>query len=162
MVATTDSLLSLSELPPGLEIERVTDIKGIDAFIATNEAVFGNSQEALRNSLVARLSSAPEEMEIFIATVDGVAVSAARVEFLPKREFAFLWGGGTLEQWRGRGIYRALVARRAQEAQRRGFKYLTILASHQSQPILENLGFMNLASVATFSWKPSESTATTS
>ena len=36
----------------------------------------------------------------------------------PARRFAGLWGGGTVEGWRGRGIYRALVAHRARAAVR--------------------------------------------
>jgi hypothetical protein len=39
-------------------------------------------------------------------------------------EFATLWGGGTLPAWRSRGIYRAIVAYRANLALRRGFRYL--------------------------------------
>ena len=42
----------------------------------------------------------------------------------PAPEFAGLWGGATLEQWRGRGIYRALVAARAYSAIDQGVRYL--------------------------------------
>ena len=46
-----------------------------------------------------------------------------------------LWGGGTLPAWRGRGIYRALVAYRAGLAASRGYRYLTVDASADSEPI---------------------------
>jgi hypothetical protein len=38
----------------------------------------------------------------------------------PDSEFAGLWSGSTVPGWRGRGAYRALVARRAQLAEQRG------------------------------------------
>lgn len=40
-------------------------------------------------------------------------VSAAWLVIIPGTEFAALWGGSTLAEWRRKGIYRALVARRA-------------------------------------------------
>jgi GNAT superfamily N-acetyltransferase len=46
-----------------------------------------------------------------------------------RRGFARLLGGSTLPQWRGRGIYRALVAVRAQRGAARGVKYLQVEAS---------------------------------
>ena len=50
-------------------------------------------------------------------------------------EFAGLWGGATLEPRPHRGIYRALVARRAKLAAARGATYLQVDASDSSRPI---------------------------
>jgi hypothetical protein len=50
-------------------------------------------------------------------------------------DFAGLWGGSALLAWRGHGIYRALVARRAQLACARGVRY-QVEASDDSKPIL--------------------------
>ena len=83
-------------------------------------------------------------------------VCAARVEFLPGTEFAGLWGGGTLPQWRRRGIYRALVRYRAELAARRGYKYLTVDASEDSRPILEKVGFTRLAITTPYIWTPAQ------
>ena len=81
-------------------------------------------------------------------------VCSARIEFLPHREFASLWGGGTVPHRRGRGIYRALVAYRAQLAADRGYRYLHVDASAQSRPIRERLGFVALASTTPYVWTP--------
>jgi GNAT superfamily N-acetyltransferase len=70
-------------------------------------------------------------------------------------EFAGLFGGGTLPQWRGRGIYRALVAYRARLAAARGYRYLQVDASPASRPILERLGFACLALTTPYTWSPS-------
>ena len=73
----------------------------------------------------------------------------------PGTEFAGLWGGGTLPEWRGRGIYRALVRYRAELAAQRGYRYLTVDASPDSRPILERLGFIRLAITTPYTWTPS-------
>jgi GNAT superfamily N-acetyltransferase len=89
-----------------------------------------------------------------IAMAGDEPISAARTDFLPGTEFAGLWGGGTLPQWRRRGIYRALVRYRAELAARRGYTYLTVDASDQSRPILERIGFECLAITTPFIWSP--------
>jgi GNAT superfamily N-acetyltransferase len=81
-------------------------------------------------------------------------VAAGWVEFHPGSRFAGLWGGATLRQWRGRGIYRALVARRAQLAAARGVRYLQVDASSESAPILRRLGFQALATTTPYVWTP--------
>jgi GNAT superfamily N-acetyltransferase len=65
----------------------------------------------------------------------------------PGRAFAGLYGGGVAPAFRGKGIYRALVAVRAQEARRRGYRYLMVDAAAASAPILARLGFEALARV---------------
>jgi GNAT superfamily N-acetyltransferase len=57
-------------------------------------------------------------------------------------------------QWRGCGIYRALVAHRAALAASRGFRYLTVDASPESAPILERLGFTHLATTTPYVFGP--------
>jgi GNAT superfamily N-acetyltransferase len=69
-------------------------------------------------------------------------------------EFATLWGGSTLPGWRRRGIYRALVHRRAQVAVARGRRYLEVDASSESRPILERLGFRAVTQTRPYVWSP--------
>ncbi|HEY0793243.1 MAG TPA: hypothetical protein VGD78_19420 [Chthoniobacterales bacterium] len=52
---------------------------------------------------------------------------------------------------RGGGLYRALVAARANEARRLGCRFLTVEARETSSPILERLGFVALTRVT--GWK---------
>jgi GNAT superfamily N-acetyltransferase len=52
-----------------------------------------------------------------------------------------LFGGATLERARGRGVYRALIHARWQEAVSRGTPALLTQAGAMSRPILERLGF---------------------
>jgi hypothetical protein len=55
---------------------------------------------------------------------------------------------------RGRGIYRALVAYRARLAVARGYRYLQVDASSDSQPILDRLSFLTLARTTPYVWHP--------
>jgi GNAT superfamily N-acetyltransferase len=65
-----------------------------------------------------------------------------------------LLGGSTLPQWRGRGIYRALVAARAQRAAARSVDYLQADASDDSAPILRRLGFHAVTTTTAYVWTP--------
>ena len=67
-------------------------------------------------------------------------MSAAWLAPMPGTRVAGLWGGSTLAAYRGRGIYRALVAARAQRALDLGYSFLQVDASDDSRPILERLG----------------------
>ena len=85
-----------------------------------------------------------------IAWAEGTPVSAARIEFHTGTDFASLWGGGTIPAWRGRGVFRSLVAYRAALARARGLRYLQVDALPASRPILCRLGFTELATTTPF------------
>ncbi len=70
------------------------------------------------------------------------------------RVFASMWGGSTVPEQRGLGMYRALVARRADEARRRGFRFLTTDARETSRPILERVGFVPLTGITGWVLRP--------
>jgi hypothetical protein len=152
MVAESSRLSREPVLPDGAELLLVRDEAGVDLLIDVHESVFGHSHEELRRSILRRLDVAPQEMDMFVVTASGVPVSSSRVEFSPASDFAALWGGSTVPEWRGKGIYRALVFRRAQLAQEKGYRYLMVLASNNSRPILSQLGFEIISRVTTYSW----------
>jgi predicted GNAT family acetyltransferase len=89
------------------------------------------------------LMHSPDSVSVYIAYVDGIPASAAWIDFhqLSGSQFAGLWGGSTLSEYRNRGLYTDLVAARAQEAIRRGIRFMTIDASPMSRAVLEKLGF---------------------
>ena len=87
-----------------------------------------------------------------IAVAGDTPIAAARVEFHAGTDFASLWGGGTLAAWRGRGVFRSLVAYRAALAAARGFRYLQVDALPDSRPILKRLGFVELAMTTPFEY----------
>jgi GNAT superfamily N-acetyltransferase len=104
--------------------------------------------------MVEDLMSRRSYCTILVAEAEGRVVSAAWLVVKKGTEFGGLWGGSTLAEWRGRGIYRALVARRAQLAVEVGVRYLQVDASDDSRPILERLGFVPVTTTTPYVWPP--------
>ncbi|MFG2727612.1 GNAT family N-acetyltransferase [Streptomyces canus] len=140
MIAEVADLTLDVEPPEGIRFLPVTDRAGVDLVADVHEKAFGTDSSRLRHQLLARLDD-PDTVVAVVALAGDVPVSAARMELVPGTRFAGLWGGGTVESWRGRGIYRALVAHRARAAVERGYRYLQVDALATSRPILERLGF---------------------
>lgn len=141
-------------LPDGLRLDPVTDEAGIGRLIEVHDRVFGTDHAQLRRSLTAQLRNSPQSIAMVVAMAGDEPVCSARIDFYGGSEFAGLYGGGTLPRWRRRGIYRALVAYRAQLAAARGYRYLQVDASPESRPILERLGFACLALTTPYTWSP--------
>jgi GNAT superfamily N-acetyltransferase len=141
MIAEVADLTLDAEPPEGIRFLPVTDRAGVDLVADVHEKAFGTDSSRLRRQLLARLEDDSDTVVATVALAGDVPVSAARMELVPGTRFAGLWGGGTVEGWRGRGIYRALVAHRARAAVERGYRYLQVDALATSRPILERLGF---------------------
>ena len=77
---------------------------------------------------------------LFLARAGGVPAGVAGVALLPRS--AYLMGAVVLRAFRGRGIYRALIAARLAAAAARGIPIATTQAREDtSAPRLERLGF---------------------
>lgn len=136
--------------PPGVVLQPVKDAQGVADVVAVHDAVFGGDHRRIGKELLDALGSHPATVLATVAIADDRPVSAGRLELRPGTEFASIWGGGTLPEWRRRGVFRALVAARARQAAESGFRYLQVDASSQSRPILERLGFMALATTTPY------------
>jgi GNAT superfamily N-acetyltransferase len=154
MVTEVTSAPTRVDVPPGVRLLPVTDEAGVGLLTDVHERVFGTDASRLRRSLLAQLRDYPEAVAMAVAMAGDQPVCSARIEFLPGTSFASLWGGGTLPEWRGQGIYRALIAYRARLAAARGYRYLYVDASPDSRPILARLGFSRLARTTPYVWDP--------
>jgi len=154
MVAEVSDVSADVTLPEGVTLREVTTEADVGLVIQVHEQVFGRDESRLRQDLLAQLREAPQSVAMVLAMAGDEPVCSARADFPPGSEFAGLWGGGTLPAWRGRGIYRALVAYRAGLAARRGYRYLTVDASADSEPILRRRGFRCLARTTPYQWAP--------
>ena len=143
-------------LPAGVSLRQVAADADIHAIAAMESEVWGQDWSWLAVDLIERIRSAPDDIAVFVVQDEatGAVVSAAWLVFYPGTEFAALWGGSTLAAWRGRGIYRALVAVRAQHATERGARYLQVDASDDSAPILRRLGFRAVTTTTPYVWTP--------
>lgn len=100
--------------------------------------------------------SAAAHFGVWVAEADGRVVSAAWLREVPGTDFAGLWGGATLAEYRGQGIYKALVAVRAAAAVADGYSLLQVDASEDSRPILQRLGFVAITHTTPYIWRPAE------
>jgi GNAT superfamily N-acetyltransferase len=140
-------------LPENVSIREVTERADLRRIGMMEEAVWDEDHGWL-DDLATEREADPEALRIFLAEAGDIVVSAGWVRFPSGTEFATLWGGATLEEWRGRGIYRALVAERARIAAERGLAYIETDASDDSRPILERLGFVPVTTTTPYIWSP--------
>jgi len=159
-VAAVRERLASAPMPAGVTVRRLReDPDGRAADWSMIDTVHSTVRDEDSSGLVREVSAEhaadPSAMSVWVAEAgDGTLVCAAWVRFHLGTDFASLWGGSTLEQWRGRGIYKALVSRRADEAAERGVRYLQVDASDESRPILEKIGLQRLTSTTPYMWRP--------
>lgn len=153
MVAEIRDLPTEVVLPDGVRLLPVTDAAGVDLLVRVHEQVFATSPARLRQRLITQLAESPQTISMVVAMAGDQPICGARMELHPGTGFAGLWGGGTLASWRGRGVYRALVAHRACLAAELGYQYLQVDASDDSRPILRRLGFALLSNTTPYQYR---------
>jgi ribosomal protein S18 acetylase RimI-like enzyme len=150
LVADVADLPAEVTLPEGVQLFPVTDASGVRLMIRAHEAAFGTDHSAMERRLLGQLEEEPDALAAVVAMAGDVPVCAGRIEFHRGTRFASLWGGGTAAAWRGRGVYRAVVAYRARLAAERGYRYLQVDALPDSEPILVRLGFVRLSTTVPY------------
>jgi len=146
LVGMASELTESPPLPAGVRIVEVTAEADLRRIGKLESEVWHEDWSWLAEDLIERRSADPELLPVFAAEAGGRYVSAAWLSCNPGTDFAGLWGGSTLADWRGRGIYRVLVAVRARRAVRQGYRYLQVDASPDSRPILGRLGLVEITS----------------
>jgi GNAT superfamily N-acetyltransferase len=136
--------------PRGVDVVQVRDAAGVDALVQVHDQAFGGDHSAVGRSVLADISDRPGAGAAFVAYAGATPISAGRVSLHDGTDFASLWGGGTIPAWRGRGVFRSLVSHRAVRAAAAGFRYLQVDASADSRPILQRLGFVEVATTTPY------------
>ena len=154
VIAPVAAVAAEPRLPDGVQLREVSDRADFDRIAAMEAAIWGDDRTWLADSLEGEHAVDPRALTIVVAESGGETLCAGWVRYARGTDFATLWGGGTLPAWRGRGIYRAVVAYRANLAAQRGFRYLQVDASADSRPILERLGFVAVTTTTPFIWSP--------
>jgi Acetyltransferase (GNAT) domain len=140
-------------LPDGVTVRRVTEEADVRAMSAMQDEVFGDPvSDDMANALLRRLTF-DDEMELWVAEAEGQIVGAGRLEPVRGTTFAGIWGGATREQWRRRGIYRALTASRARSALRMGKTLINSDSTEYSRPILERSGLVKVSTTTPYHWR---------
>lgn len=152
MIGEAMALTSPVKLPDGVALRRVTEEADVRAMSAVQDEVFGEPvSEEMADALLHRLTL-DDGMELWVAEAHGQIVSAGRLEPVPGTDFAGIWGGATREEWRGKGIYRALTARRAQAALDKGKTLINSDSTEFSRPILERSGLLKVSTTTPYRW----------
>jgi GNAT superfamily N-acetyltransferase len=152
LVLEIDAAPAILLQPVTSSIQRIADPARLEEIARIQASVWGASDPAYIADLQDNLLHDPDHMGVFIAYAEGVPAAWARITYQDRSPFAGLWGGSTLKEYRGRGLYTSLLAVRLQEARRRGVCFLTIDASPMSRPIVEKLGFQFLVMTQPFKW----------
>jgi ribosomal protein S18 acetylase RimI-like enzyme len=153
MIGEAQGLAVDVPLPEGVTLRKVTDETDVRAMSAMEDEVFGDPvSDEMADALLRRLAT-DDGMELWVAEADGVIVTAGRLEPVPNSDFAGIWGGATREEWRGRGIYRALTAARARSALALGKTLIHSDSTEYSRPILERSGLLAVSTTTPYHWK---------
>lgn len=118
------------DAPPG--------VPGIEIRAATPEEAFATERDVWGSEPSPPLAANDVEHH-FAALVDGRVAGTARAVDAPNA--VALMGGVVLPDFRGRGVYRALVRARWDHAVARGTPTLVVQAGDMSAPVLDGLGF---------------------
>jgi hypothetical protein len=150
--AVPASLLEPPRLQGQAEIRAILRPEQLEDVIQVEEQVWGGNFAWIHARLGGHMAI-PGFLNIYVAAVNGQPACAGWVYFRPNSLFADLWGGSTVAEQRGRGLYTALLAVRVQEAIKRGYRFLTIDAGPMSGPIVRRHGFQLLTHAWDCDWE---------
>jgi hypothetical protein len=140
-------------LPPGVTLRRVTAEPDVRALCAMQDEAFGTPSAYHGAAALLRQLADGDGLELWAAEAAGRIVSAGRLDPVAGTDFAGIWGGATLPEWRHRGIYRALTAARARSALAAGKTLLHSDSTEYSRPILERAGLHKVSTTTPYVWK---------
>jgi GNAT superfamily N-acetyltransferase len=151
--AHATTLVLAEEPPAGPDVVEARRVRDFDEFMLANRiaaTAFGSAEDeaAQWEPLAAerwQAERAGHSARVYVAYLDGRAVGVGRAIVEDDVPAVLMIGGGVLPDARGRGVYRALVRARWDDAVAAGIPALCTQAGAMSRPILERLGFHAVA-----------------
>ncbi|MGO4784476.1 GNAT family N-acetyltransferase [Cryobacterium sp. W22_MBD10_FK3] len=152
MIGPLAALCADVATPDGVTLRRVTSEADVRTMSATVDEAFGDAVDTrMADALLERVALG-DGMELWVAEVAGRMVCGGRLEPVPGTDFVGIWGGATLADYRGRGIYRALTAARARSALAQGKTLVHSDSTEYSRPILERSGLIKVSTTTPYNW----------
>jgi hypothetical protein len=163
MVGEAEHLAVDVPLPDGVTVRRVDQLPDRVALVTEASEVaariFGDGPSGAE--MIDRLDRMQGREQFWIAEAatdpspgrGSEVICSGRLALVDGTEFAGIWGGSTLPEWRGKGIYRALTAARARAALAEGVRYLNSDCTAMSRPILERSGLVAVTTTTPYVWK---------
>jgi hypothetical protein len=140
-------------LPDEVRLRRVSEEPDVRAMSAMQGQAFGATGAADQTDELLDRLARRDGMELWVAEAEGQIVSAGRLEPVAGTDFAGIWGGATLAEWRGLSIYRALTAARARSAMAMGKTLIHSDSTEFSRPILERSGLIKVSTTTPYQWR---------
>ncbi len=156
-------VLDVAAAPPALlaapvvDVRRLTDPAQLGDVVTVMEAVWGEEFRWIHERMGSHMTI-PDYLSVYVVYVDNTPACAGWVYF-NAGQFAGLWGGSTLAEYRQRALYTALLAARVREARARGVPYMTIDAGEMSRPIVARHGFQTITTATACEWKGAQGEA---
>jgi hypothetical protein len=138
---------------PQCEVRQVRTMSELDdALVVLARAFDLGPEEQDRDRLLAACTGPGARVTRFVAYVGGAPASSGGINVYPELRAAYLWGGGTVPELRGRGAYAAVLSARLVHARLRGIDVAGIYARTTSAaPIVLRLGFRQVGRMVGFS-----------
>jgi hypothetical protein len=133
------------------EIRRIDNVDGLKDVIYVLDKVWGGHNTWV-NDRLGRHLEIPGYLSVYAAYVNDMPASIAWTYF-PRGQFATLFAGSTIAEYRRRGLYTSLLNTRLKEIRARGYRYAVVEAGAMSKPIVEKHGFQQLTTVHDYEWK---------
>jgi GNAT superfamily N-acetyltransferase len=137
--------------PVQAEIRRIATLADLQDVIHVLDEVWGG-HHAWVNERLGRHLEVPGYLSVYAAYVDNQPASIAWTYF-PRGQFATLFAGSTVAEYRKRGLYTSLLSTRIKEIRERGYRYAVVEAGAMSKPIVARHGFQHLTTVYDYEWK---------
>lgn len=131
-------------------VVEVHNLAGIQDAINVQQQVWGGDMSGQLAHLIASKEFAPNDISIYLVYENNKPVTSGWIVYNGESPFAGIWGGSTVDGYRGKGYYSALLHKRINDARRKGKKFLTIDASEMSRPIVEKHGFKKVATTTPY------------
>ena len=151
-------ILDLEDVPSSLlspvdkDIRPIVNIEQLEDVVEVERQVWGDEFGWIIPELGADIQI-PGYLRVYVAYINDNPACTGWIYFHPNSQFASLWGGATVKEYRRSGLFTAILATRVQEAIQRGYKYVVIDAGPMSQPIVSKHGFQLLTYTYACKWK---------
>ncbi|TKD69354.1 GNAT family N-acetyltransferase [Pseudalkalibacillus hwajinpoensis] len=133
--------------------QEVTTEKGALLHAQVASEIWGYDKKAEQAAFSERMNyvKLPNRRGGYMVVLDELPIAYSNYRYSHDYSVLYLNGSGVIESYRGKGVYREMVARRLNEAIRKGC-HLVVTQAKQgtSEPILKKVGFIEYATYKQF------------
>jgi len=137
--------------PVKKDVRQIHTSDGLKDVVFVLDQVYKNDNKWVYDRLGGHLNI-HRYLSIYVAYVDDQPAAVAWTYF-PKGQFAMLFAGSTISEFRKQGLYTSLLAKRLQEIRERAYRIAVVEAGSMSRPIVAKHGFQYLTTLYDYEWK---------